>query len=291
MRTHLRPLMWALTALITARIFMLLTGDADSADRRPAPQTQNWVCYYGAQDKTKELAQFDLAVLDPATPQPPKNANGRPILLGYLSLGEVAESNKIYSRLKGKRFLLTRNENWKSRVVDVRALGWRQTVFGTLAPEIYAKGFDGVFLDTMDSPLELERTNPKYKGVSDALVRMVKTLREKHPHGLICQNRGFEVLERTAPYIDYVLLESLFTKVDFEKDAYARTSDEDRRFMLDAVAKAKAVNPQLIVLTLDYAQPKDGALAREAVAYSRKQGFTPYVSTHALDTISTLTLR
>lgn len=275
--------MWALAALVAARIFLLLTGEANSADRRPAPLVKNWVCFYGSDDNTKEFGRFDLAVLDPSTTQPAKNAAGRPIKLGYVSVGEVAESNKLYARLKGKRFLLEKNENWNTHVVDVRALGWRQTLFGTLAPEIYAKGFDGVFLDTMDSPLGMERKDRKYKGMADALVKVVKALRDKYPHGLICQNRGFEVLERTAPYIDYVLIESLYTSVDFENKTYGRTSDADRESMLGAVAKAKSVNPALIVLTLEYAKSGNAAQATEAIEYSQKHGFAPYVSTHALN--------
>jgi uncharacterized protein (TIGR01370 family) len=290
MRKHLRPLLWALTALAAARMFIFLTGDANSADRRPAPQVKNWVCYYGAEDKTKDLARFDLAVLDPSTPLPPRNASGWPIRLGYVSVGEVAESAKIYGRLKNKRFLVSKNENWKSRVVDARALGWRQALFGTLVPEIYAKGFDGVFLDTMDSSLELERNNPKYKGMSEALVKIVKTLRDKNPNGYICQNRGFEILEKTAPYIDFVLVESLYYYVDFEANKYLRTSDADREFMLAQVAKAKAVNPSLLVLTLEYVQPGETGKAKEAIAFSRKHDFVPYVSTHELDKVFTSTL-
>jgi len=290
MRKHLRPLLWALMALAAARMFLFLTEDANSADRRPAPQPKNWVCYYGGEDKTKDLSRFDLAVLDPSTPQPPKNASGRPIKLGYVSVGEVDESNKIYNRLKGKRFLVEKNENWKSHMVDLRALGWRQTLFGVLIPEVYAKGFDGLFLDTIDSVLYLEDKDPKYKGMSEAVVKTIKAMREKYPQGFICQNRGYEILDKTAKYIDYVMLESFYTYVDFEKDKYPLTSESERKLALESVAKAKAINPNLIVLTLDYVKPKDTQQAREAVAYSRKHGFIPYVSTHDLHSVYTTTL-
>lgn len=291
MQKHLKPLMWALAALVAARIFLLLTGDASSADRKPAPAVLSWVCYYGAADKTKDLARFDLAVLDPSTSQPTKAAAGKPLKLGYVSIGEVDEHNtKIFNRVKGKRFVLDKNEAWNSHVVDIRVLGWRQTLFTNLFPDIFAKGFDGVFLDTIDSVLELERKNPKYQGMSEAVVKVVKNLREKYPQGLICQNRGLEVLERTAKYIDFVLVEGFFSRQDLKTKKYVRVSESDREYLLEYLAKGKAENPRLMVLALDNVDPKETDLAREAIAFARKQGFVPYVSTHEPATAFTATL-
>jgi len=50
------------------------------------------------------------------------------------------------------------------------------------------------------------------------------------------------------------------------------------------------VNPNLGILTLDYAANDQIDLALEAISYSRKKGFIPYVSTYELDQIFFYTL-
>jgi hypothetical protein len=46
----------------------------------------------------------------------------------------------------------------------VRDAAWRKFVNARLVPEILAQGFRGVFLDSLDDPIELERRDPQSRG-------------------------------------------------------------------------------------------------------------------------------
>ena len=54
--------------------------------------------------------------------------------------------------------------------------------------------------------------------------------------------------------------------------------------------KGLALNSSLTVLTMDYAAADQPDLAREAIRFSRAQGYVPYVSTLELDQIFLYTL-
>jgi hypothetical protein len=55
--------------------------------------------------------------------------------------------------------------------------------------------------------------------------------------------------------------------------------------MLVQIAAGHATDPGIVVLTLDYAGPGQGDLARECIEFSRTRKFVPYVSTYELDRI------
>jgi polysaccharide biosynthesis protein PelA len=90
---------------------------------------------------------------------------GGALVLGYLSLGEVNRDRAWFGELREMGILLGENPNWPvSHYVDVRDAAWRKFVNATLVPEILAQGFRGVFLDTLDDPIELERRDPQSRG-------------------------------------------------------------------------------------------------------------------------------
>jgi len=66
--------------------------------------------------------------------------------------------------------------------------------------------------------------------------------------------------------------------------------EKTRETLLTQVREGLQVNPKLTVLTLDYAGEGDRPLAMEAISFSRKHGFVPYVSTYKLDQIFFYTL-
>jgi len=254
-------------------------------------EVRTWVCYYGTADRTAELSRFDLAVLDPATPLPPRGRDGRPLRLGYLSLGEVDKSGPYARLVRGKSFLAGEDEFWKSWKVDVRSPEWQRLVVERLAPGVLARGFDGLFLDTLDTALHLEAAQPeRYAGMARALEELVRELRRRWPGAYLCQNRGFEVLNATAPDLDFLLLEGLSSTCDHASGECRQVSDADREWQADKAAAALRVNPGLVVLSLDYAAPHDQALAAAAIAFARGRGFAPYVANYLLDDVYAHTL-
>ena len=71
---------------------------------------------------------------------------------------------------------------------------------------------------------------------------------------------------------------------DSEK-AYVRVPADTQNLLLKQVDKGRTANPDLMVLSLDYAAQDQTDIIKEAIAFSRKRGFIPYVSTYQLDEI------
>ncbi len=247
---------------------------------------RTWLCYYGDAFEFKHYSPFDLVVFDGHRHPPLKHkSNGYPKYLGYLSLGETHGKGPLWSHTKGKPYLVKKNEDWNSWLVDVRDPAWHSLLFEKAIPQIFDSGFDGLFIDTIDSSLSLQSP-----GIEDALLKIIKRIRDTYPGKLIAVNRGLPLLPRIAHYIDFVVVEDLYSYFSFEEKDYIKVTNETRNILLDQVAAGLKANKNLIVLTLDYAGLKQPKVVEEAIRFSKKRGFIPYVSTYQLDEIFNYTL-
>ncbi len=264
---------------------MALPGSGLAAPRASGSALR-WAVYYADREPTRAFDPYDLLVLDSRHHPPlrPLKDRGK-TLLGYISVGEVETHRPWHDRVKGWGLLDQENPNWPgSFYVDLRDRRWVKLVVEELVPALLRAGFDGVFLDTLDNPPHLERTDPKrWAGMTEAAARLVATLRTNWPHVPIMQNRAYEILPQTARMIDYALGESVFAGWDFAAKKPHRQSEEDYRFQVEALTAARALNPALGVMTLDYWDPADSAGLRAIYARQRANGFSPYVSVVELD--------
>ena len=268
---------------LAAAAFAFMTAAAPSL-RAETP----WVVCYSDKEPPAAFGPYRLAVLDSEHHPPlrPLKDRGK-ILLGYISLGEVENHRPWYERVKGWGILSAENPNWPgSFYVDVRDRRWVELVVAELVPAILRKGFDGIFLDTLDNPPHLERTDPKaYAGMTEAAARLVTALRRHFPGIRIMQNRGYELLPQTAGAIDYALGESVYAGWDFAAGKPHLQPPDDNAFQVDALKAAKRANPALEVMTLDYWDPEDAAGVAKIYALQRANGFSPYVSTVELNRV------
>ncbi len=256
-----------------------------------APRTtipvRSWLCYYGSQWGPEVYKRFDLVVLDGAAPPPlPTNQKSRPILLGYVSLGEIGPHSPWWDDAEACRCFVKENPHWGSQMVDVRNRCWQDLFLERMVPAVLRKGFHGVFIDTMDSCLELARENPqRFQGTRESLVEIIRRLRSSHPTLFIAVNRGLPILPEIAPLINCVVVEDLYSYYAGPERGYVRVPEETRRELLAWVEAGRKSNPNLLVLSLDYADPSQTELIREAIRFSKEKGFIPYVSTVLLDQI------
>lgn len=265
------------------------------AGKRKLQQTsldavKSWVCIYNANVPTEQITKFDLAVLDADSHPPLSPLQGNTKLLGYISLGEVTNYRWYWPEVSDKSWLLSRNPNWQSRFVDVRQEAWHEIVLEKIVPAILAEGFDGLFLDTVDTAEYLERYHPekKYPGAEAAMVRLIRAIRKKYPSIYLMTNRGFVILDQIASVIDGVLAESLFSAVDFETDTVRLRPEAEYRA---ALAKLRSVQRKfrVQVFTLDYLADASETERKTVIERSRRAGFLPYISTVQLDTLYTFT--
>lgn len=256
-------------------------GGGDATDRR-----WRWGVDYGAATDPVLARQFDLLVLEPhhARPIAPLRGPGSK-LLGYVSLGEVEKNRPYFATLARDGALLAPNPHWPdARHVDLRHPAWRTALLDRVVPEILAKGYDGLFLDTLDNAEAMEHADPVgHKGMVAAGAALVAALRARFPDILLMLNRGYAALPEVAPRIDYLLGESMASRWSFAAKRYEMLSDSDWQWQAARLRGAKARNPGLRLTTLDYWDPADRRTVAALYAWERAAGFDPYVATLALD--------
>ena len=249
---------------------------AQDAPREAIKTITNYIVYYG-QGRTDELATFDLAIVQPDTVTTEELAALREkgtLVVAYLSIGEAEPYRAWFSDGRvDENWLLGKNEDWDSYYADARQKGW-QALMVTLMGEYLEKGFDGVFLDTVD-------TVDLFPETAQGMIDLIKGLREAYPDALLVQNRGFAVAEDTATAIDALMFEDLVTGYDFSTDTYIEVDNRETAGQMADFSERTGV----VILALDYAAPDDRDTAAQAVAAARAYGFIPAVSVIALDDI------
>jgi uncharacterized protein (TIGR01370 family) len=247
-----------------------------------------WAVYYGAEAPPDAFDLFDMVVFDSDRhPDIEPIAARRGVAIGYLSIGEVHRSRAYFAEVEREGILLAENPNWPGAFeVDVRDPRWRRRVVEELVPSILARGFQGVFLDTADTALELElRDRTRFAGATLATIELVRAIKRRHPQAVVVLNRGYAILPAVENAIDMVLAESLVTAWDF-KTGTPHLAPPQQHAAEAALLKAAAErNRKLRLLALEYWPPEDGRRIAEIYAKVRALGFAPYVATVALDRV------
>jgi polysaccharide biosynthesis protein PelA len=247
-----------------------------------------WIVYYSDQVDVEELRDYSLLVFDSDRHPPlrPLAAGGK-VLLGYISLGEVNAQRPYFHSALQAGFLVGENPMWPgSHYVDVRNQQWRELVIGKLVPALLAQGFQGVFLDTLDDPGELERRAPAaYRGMTVAAIELVGALRQAFPWIKIMMNRGYDILPQVAGAIDMALGESVYATYDFDQKLYHLAPAKEYQEQVRALKQAKKRNPALEIYSLDYWDPTDRMGIRRIYRKERANGFEPYVGAIGLDQV------
>jgi uncharacterized protein (TIGR01370 family) len=251
-------------------------------------ETQRWVVVYSAEPTLDAFRDYRLVVLD-STNHPPIQPlrEQRKTVIGYLSLGEVEKYRDYYAAVERQGILLGPNPNWPdSRFVDVRDPRWTKRVVEELIPRLLQAGFQGIFMDTLDDPADLERRDPvRFKGMTEAAAHLVEAIRLNYPRMFIMMNRGYEILPKVERLIDAELGESVYTDFGDGGKGYRLADRKDYLQQVDWLKAAQKRRPSLRVYTLDYWDPEDKAGVAKIYALQRKNGFIPYVSTKNLDHI------
>ena len=233
----------------------------------------SYAVYYGKDAaEAQQLGNSDLAIVQPYSVSAEQikalHENGTRVV-AYLTIGELDPKSKYAARVDPK-WILGENKNWGSKFIDASQAGW-QAIVAEQAAALNKQGFDGFFLDTLD-------TADLYPKIAPGLVKIVEDLRAKYPDALIVQNRGFALLNKTAPSIDAVMFENFSSQYDFAKKTYGSVSGDPS--FVESLSKRG-----LKVLTLDYAQPQQQEVITRNFQRAKSYGFVPYVSTINLDKI------
>jgi uncharacterized protein (TIGR01370 family) len=246
----------------------------------------SWAVYYGQHEPVAALQVPDVLVLEPDRTWPVKTMrrDGQTIL-AYLSLGEVNISRpyaQALSRVPGAT--TANNPDWPGAMtVDPRSPVWRRLLLEEVAPAILAKGYDGFFLDTLDSAVELERQG-KHPGAGAAMADLVAALKTRFPAALLVANNGYPLLPRIHRYLAGLATESMVTDYQFRTKAYGWKKPSAAAPNQARWARAKA-QFGLPVFVIEYVKPDDAASRAEAAGRIRQAGFVPFVADIGLNTL------
>jgi uncharacterized protein (TIGR01370 family) len=256
---------------------------ATAAER--AARNRGFLVYYG-KDQRDVIARFDVAVLDSEIERLPLPRRSG-MWLGYLSLGEIHRGREYFAEVERDGLLFEANPNWPdARFVDLRAARWRDRVVERLIPAILARGFHGVFFDTLDNAEAAEARDPsRNAGMVDGAARLVRAVRTRFPDLPIMINRGYAVLPRIAGQFDMLLGESVRTTFDASSKTYRAVPKDGYTWQVQKMRQARERDPRLRLFSLDYWDPEDREGIAAIYAEERANGFVPYVGTFDLTRI------
>ncbi len=244
--------------------------------------------HYGADAPLDELKAFDVAVVDPdhnfdpvAYRGPEASPSGSE-LFAYVSVGEVQPS-RAFAKDIPANWRLGTNKTWASILIDQRAAGWPAFFAERVVAPLWAKGWRGFFLDTMDS-YQLGGTQADPAAQQRGIVSLIHTLRSRFPGIRLISNRGFELLPQIAGDLEGVAAESLFRGYVHDTRSYREVPEADRAWLGDQL-RAVRERWKLAAIAIDYAPPTDRALMRDTARRIREAGFIPWVADGTLGTL------
>lgn len=239
-----------------------------------------WAVYYDETLEAETFENLDLVVFDRHHHPELAPLKGKLPVLGYVSIGEVFGHAPEKQTLEKEGLLIEENTLWKSYIVDVSSPTWRAIVLGYV-DDVAAQGFDGVMLDTGESPIVWAQLKKpmRLKAMEQGIIDIIKAIRARHPSMKIMVNRAFRILPNVATDIDYVLAESIFTNTDVSTRQYALFAPNTYQQVAKQLQQLGTLAPGLKIFTLDYWNTDDVNGLERIYAAQRAQGFIPYVTT------------
>ena len=262
---------------------VLTSSESCSAAPVQRKQTRLYV-NYSAQPSPEDLAAFNLCILDSAArvDLSPGRALGN-AYLAYISTVEAAPGSRN-AELAAQRGIpiVGENPHWASHLLDVTHPAWAELILDDLADAAAKKGFDGFFLDTLDSAALLSGADAaKARLHRGALVGLIHRLHSRFPDKPIVLNRGFDLIPDVVRDISGVLVESVFQTFDPATKNYHEVPAQGTEWLIQRIREVQ--NRGLTVYAIDYVDPVDTNLARRTAQRLTKIGCVPLVTTPELN--------
>jgi polysaccharide biosynthesis protein PelA len=238
----------------------------------------SWLCYYKDTFPSSFSYNYDLYILD-RNSHPDLNAikkhGGKSV--GYVSFGEVNKHEAHYKETKMRKLIVDKNPSWPDAMrVQIGHKKWHDIILNKVIPEIVAKGFDGIFIDTIDTAQYLEN-DKKLSGSISGAISLIKKIRKKYPKLILVMNNGLFLLDHIGKHIDALVVEDVYTSYNFKKNKYqlAKSAWTKNRIIPLISFNTKFKKP---VLPLEYLKGSDTKNIRKVTERAKSDGFIPYIS-------------
>lgn len=254
----------------------------------PLSNVTSWLCVYSDVSVDDILkTDYDLVDIDPdAFSHQGINTlreSGK-IVIAYLSVGE-AEDYRYYWDSEAD-YLLEENPDWPGCwYVDYTHPEWQRILINEYIPMIRSKGFDGLYLDTVET-YHVEESYPNC--TKDAMIAFVTAIAKNFRSTDFCiiMQNGLDIASELFDHIDGVAVEETYFRAVYcpilgwhingipQNPATRRDNEQRMR---------EALDEGLVVFTLDYAVLPFQVI--RCYTMSQAKGFIPYVSTAELNRI------
>lgn len=256
---------------------------------RAEPAGQSIVFYYGDTPVSSQLSRFDLAVLEPDSGFLPRENRGSATRwFAYVSVGEVGRGRSYYSAIP-KDWIIGRNAEWQSDIVDQTVQGWPAFFVDHVITPLWEKGYQGFFLDTLDSYLLVSPGELDQRASQSGLIAVIRAIRDRYPNAVLILNRGFELLPAVHEHVYAVAFESLFKGWSEARGQYVDVPEDDRQWLLGKVREVQR-RYKLPVIAIDYCLPVADHCSKDIVERIRALGMIPYVGDGRLQEVNFTTL-
>jgi endo-alpha-1,4-polygalactosaminidase (GH114 family) len=191
---------------------------------------QSYALYYGGPNSTEmaKMKKLDLVIIEPkyfTTAQIKEIQQAGTKVLGYFATLSIDQASPQFTGLLPGDYLVINGQklanNYDSPpdwLLDPRSSHLRQVITSAIKSQIYDKGLDGVFLDTLNMPsefltsfvtLDATTTQNLKQDLFTATAVLAKEIAAINPDKLVIQNNGFRELKAyTAPYVDGIMWEN-----------------------------------------------------------------------------------
>jgi len=267
--------------LITALLLTLCLSPVASAS---APS--NIAFYYGNEAPIGSLYAYDWVILQQSRVSDARidllRAGGT-LPLSYISVDELARSHRLFPEIPDA-WTLGQNTDWDSVVLDLRRRDVREFLLTRMVAPAIDRGFQGLFLDTLDSHLLTPEGRNNPDAFAQAQAAFIEAIKERHPTAKVVINRGFHLPEPVHELIDGLAFESYRSGYNAAKHQYRPVPEADRTWLDGQLAHWRKAHPALPLIAIDYAdaQADFPALARQL----RQDGFIPVVTDGALERLT-----
>ena len=267
--------------LITALLLTLCLWPAVST---AAPA--NIAFYYGNEAPIGSLYAYDWVILQQSRVSDARidllRAGGT-LPLSYISVDELARSHRLFPEISDD-WTLGQNTDWDSVVLDLRRRDVREFLLEKMVVPAMERGFQGVFLDTLDSHLLTPEGRNEPEAFAQAQAVFIENIKQRYPAAKVVINRGFHLPESVHDLVDGLAFESYRSGYDAARHQYRPVPEADRVWLDGQLAHWRKDHPSLPLIAIDYAPPSADfpALARQL----RQDGFIPVVSDGGLERLT-----
>ena len=238
---------------------------------------------YSSQPEAQAVLAHEISILDPAAAGVPfvqaRAAGCR--LLAYVPAVETAPGTPPAALAQARGIpRMAENPDWGTHVLDVTHAAWEEWLLVDQVGPALKQGYDGIFLDTIESVTLGADAAGKLETRRNAVAAALRRIRREHPGCRIVLNRGFAWVQTCAGLLDGVLIESVFQTWSPQRKTYGSVPQEDTQWLLARISEIKAL--KLAVFVVDYVPRDDAALAQRTAGRIRHLGAVPFLTTPEL---------